>query len=96
MCLLDPLINNSQLTTRSVLGAAMAQWLSCRYCILMVANSIPRTSSLRDKTINLSSISMIKLLVGRMTKLPIHSVPVLCFGIFTAISAADASFQLEV
>ena len=39
---------------------------------------------------------MIKLLVGRLTKLPTHSVPVLGFGFTTAVSADDASFQLEV
>ena len=39
---------------------------------------------------------MIKSLVGRLTKLPIHSVPILGFGITTVISADDASFQLEV
>ena len=39
---------------------------------------------------------MIKLLVGRLTKLRTHSVWVLCFGITTAISADDASFKLEV
>ena len=39
---------------------------------------------------------MIKLLVGRLTKLPTHSFPVSGFGITTAISADDASFQLEV
>ena len=37
---------------------------------------------------------MIKMLVGRLTKLPTHPVPVL--GITTAISADDASFQLAV
>ena len=39
---------------------------------------------------------MIKLLVGLLTKLPTHSIPVLGFGITTAISADDASFKLEV
>ena len=39
---------------------------------------------------------MIKLLVGRLTKLPTHSVPVLGFGIAIAISDDDASFQLQV
>ena len=38
---------------------------------------------------------MIKLLVGRLTKLPTHSVAVLGFWITTAISADDASFQLK-
>ena len=36
---------------------------------------------------------MIKLLVGRLTT---HPVPVLGFGITTAISADDTSFQLKV
>ena len=39
---------------------------------------------------------MIKSLVGRLTKLPTHSVPVLGFGNITVISADDASFQHEV
>ena len=39
---------------------------------------------------------MIKLLAERLIKLPNHSVPVLGFGIITAISADDARFQLEV
>ena len=39
---------------------------------------------------------MIKWLVWRLTKLPTHFVPVLGFGITTAIPADDASFQLEV
>ena len=86
---------NQQLTTRSVLGAAVRQWLSSRYCILTVTSSILRTSSLRDETLNPGSVSMIKLLVGRLTKLPTHSVPGLGFGITTAISTDDASFQLE-
>ena len=39
---------------------------------------------------------MIKSLVGRMTKLPTHSVLVLGFGNITLFSADDARFQLEV
>ena len=71
----------------------MALWLSCRYCILMVASSILRMSIHRDYTINPGPF---KFLVGHLTKLPTHSVPVLGFGIITAIPADDASFQLEV
>ena len=59
----------------------------------MVASSILRTSILRDYTMNPGPF---KLLVGRLTKLHTHSVPVLGFGIITAIFADDASFQLEV
>ena len=39
---------------------------------------------------------MIKLLVGRLTKLPTNFVPVLGLGVTTAISADDASSQVEV